>query len=330
MDTRGEVVVVGAGVSGLSCAIRLLEAGWRVRILARERTPNTTSDVAGAVWYPFRTGPPEQALAWGRATFEVLRRLVDVPEAGVMMVPGIELLTVPPTDRPGWAGAVGGLSAAEAGELPAGYPAGWRFEVPTVAMARYMPWLEQRVADLGGRIEARAVEDLDALLDEAPVVVHCAGLGARELADDPTLAPVRGQVVRVAAGFADRFVQEAVGPNRLAYVIPRVDCTVLGGTEDEDAWDTTVQPEVSAGILRRCRALEPALAEAPVLSEAVGLRPCRPAVRLEAERRPGGWLVHNYGHGGAGVTLSWGCADAVRRLVEVHHPGTSSARSSGA
>ena len=49
--------------------------------------------------------------------------------------------------------------------------------------------------------------------------------------------------------------------------------------------------------------------EARVITERVGLRPCRPEVRLEAETLPGGRVLwHNYGHGGAGVTLSWGCA----------------------
>ena len=43
----------------------------------------------------------------------------------------------------------------------------------------------------------------------------------------------------------------------------------------------------------------------------VGLRPVRPSVRLEAEGR----VIHCYGHGGAGVTLSWGCADEVTQLV---------------
>ena len=55
----------------------------------------------------------------------------------------------------------------------------------------------------------------------------------------------------------------------------------------------------------------PALAGATVLRHQVGLRPARPVVRLERE----GDVVHCYGHGGAGVTLSWGCADEVVALV---------------
>jgi len=48
----------------------------------------------------------------------------------------------------------------------------------------------------------------------------------------------------------------------------------------------------------------------------VGLRPSRKEVRLEIESLSSGrWAIHNYGHGGAGVTLSWGCADEVTRIV---------------
>jgi D-amino-acid oxidase len=63
----------------------------------------------------------------------------------------------------------------------------------------------------------------------------------------------------------------------------------------------------------------------------VGLRPARPAVRLETEGTPGGVIVHCYGHGGAGVTLSWGCAeevaDVVARLLD--RPNVARARQSG-
>ena len=88
---RARVVVVGAGIVGLTAAVRLAEAGLAVRVLARERTPRTTSDVAAAVWYPFRCGTDARVAAWGTRTREVLRGLLSVPDAGVTWVRGTEL-----------------------------------------------------------------------------------------------------------------------------------------------------------------------------------------------------------------------------------------------
>jgi D-amino-acid oxidase len=178
-----------------------------------------------------------------------------------------------------------------------------------------MKWLEAQAASHSIAIETRTIENLDALLTEASIVVNCAGLGARELTNDETLLPIRGQVVRVEPGHTRRFIQ-AGGGQDLAYVIPRQDCTVLGGTQDVGEWDRTVIPETSEAIRQRCIALEPDLANAKVLSHAVGLRPGRPEPRLETEQREAGVIVHNYGHGGGGVTLSWGCAEEVVRRVQ--------------
>jgi D-amino-acid oxidase len=164
-------------------------------------------------------------------------------------------------------------------------------------------------------LERAPVESLDELLRENPIVVNCAGLGARELTGDASLVPIRGQVVRVEPGHTRRFIQAGGGAD-LAYVIPRHDCTVLGGTQDVGAWDLTVVPETAEAIRQRCIALEPDLANAKVLSHAVGLRPGRPEPRLETERCSAGTIVHNYGHGGGGVTLSWGCAEEVVRHVQ--------------
>jgi D-amino-acid oxidase len=72
---------------------------------------------------------------------------------------------------------------------------------------------------------------------------------------------------------------------------------------------------VATVILERAVELVPELAGAAVLGHKVGLRPARPEVRLEVEQRDDTRVVHCYGHGGAGVTLSWGCADEVARLV---------------
>jgi D-amino-acid oxidase len=314
-----EAIVVGCGVSGLSTAIRLLESGFKVRIVTRERTPHTTSDIAAAVWYPFRCGPPDRALLWSRRSFRALRELARDPETGVTMVPGVDLHETE-IGEPWWKEAVDDFRAAEEGELAAGYPSGHVFTAPVVAMPVYLKWLESRVAALSGTIETRSVASLDALLLEASLIVNCTGLAARELTADEDLHPIRGQIVRVAPGFADRFVQAGGQRRPLTYIIPREDCTVLGGTADENVWDLEVNPHTSDAILSRCRDLEPELAHAPVLSHAVGLRPGRSEVRLDTIRHPGGIIVHNYGHGGSGVTLSWGCADEVTRRAVAEIP----------
>ena len=315
-----EAIVVGCGVSGLTSALRLLEAGFKVRIVTRERTPHTTSDVAAAVWYPFRCGPLDRVLLWSRRSYRAFRELARDATTGVTMVSGIDLRQADDGGEPWWKEAVDGIRRAEADELAPGYVAGHVFTAPVIAMPVYLKWLEAKVAELDGTIETRSVTNLEALLLEASLVVNCTGLAARELVVDDELHPVRGQVVRVAPGFASRFVQAGGGRVPLAYVIPRSDCTVLGGTEDEGVWDLDVDPATAEAIVARCVALEPQLAHAEVLSHAVGLRPGRSEVRLDSVRRAGGIIVHNYGHGGGGVTLSWGCADEVARRGSAEIP----------
>lgn len=68
-------------------------------------------------------------------------------------------------------------------------------------------------------------------------------------------------------------------------------------------------------IRSRCETLVPQLRHARELGRRTGLLPFRGVVRLQAEARAGGHVVHCSGHGGAGVTLAWGCADEVAELV---------------
>ena len=146
-------------------------------------------------------------------------------------------------------------------------------------------------------------------LDLAPLVVDCAGIGARELAPDPTLTPVRGQVVIAEnPGITDWFVEEGEPP---VYFFPQGDTVVLGGTSQSGDANTEPDPAVAEMIVARCAEVDPRLTGARVLGHRVGLRPARPLVRLEPETLGDTRVIHNYGHGGAGVTLSWGCAAQV-------------------
>ena len=122
---------------------------------------------------------------------------------------------------------------------------------------------------------------------------------------------MRGQILRVAAPEVREWLLDQSDPQRLVYVVPRVNDVVLGGTAQEGDEDRRPDPATTEAIRARCAALIPALRDAPVVDVAVGLRPARPAVRLEAEGR----VVHCYGHGGAGVTLAWGCAGEVAALL---------------
>jgi D-amino-acid oxidase len=194
---------------------------------------------------------------------------------------------------------------------------GWTFTVPVVDTSAYLRWLTGRLARAGGMIEIRRVASLAEAVEEAPLVVNCSGLGARELAGDATLHPVRGQVVRVENPGLTRFWVDDYNLDGLTYIVPRMADCILGGTDEEGEEDTTPSLATAEAIRRRCIELEPALAAARILEHRVGLRPWRPEVRLESEALPGGArVIHNYGHGGAGVTLSWGCADRVVELAD--------------
>ena len=145
--------------------------------------------------------------------------------------------------------------------------------------------------------------------------IRCSGLGARELVGDRSMVPIRGQVVRVAQVGLERFVFDDHGPGGVTYIVPRMSDCILGGTDQEHDERLAPDPATAEAILARCIALEPRLAHAAILEHKVGLRPGRPAVRLGAEQGGQTLVIHNYGHGGAGVTLSWGCADEVARLA---------------
>lgn len=301
------VIVVGAGVVGLTCAVRLLDAGHRVDVLARDLPLETTSAVAAAIWYPYRALPQDRVTAWSRTSYAVLDAISDTdPESGVRMVEGTEVFRRETPD-PWWARAVPDL--ARETTLPDAYVDGWTFASPVVEMPIYLAWLRERVEALGGTVTRMNLRSLPDTAGGRPeLVVDCAGLGARLLAGDQSVVPVRGQVVYVEQIGLRRWWLDETGPT---YVVPRSTDIVIGGSAEEGDWSRTPSPETATRILARARELVPELNGARVIRHKVGLRPVRPAVRLERV----GDVIHCYGHGGAGVTLSWGCAEEVAALV---------------
>lgn len=331
MNDKATIAVVGAGVIGLTTAIRLRETGRNVEVFAARRTPDITSNRAGAIFSPFRIEGHAGAAEWTRESFDVFDRLArERPESGVSMGAMREyFFTALPCD-PWWKPLVREFQRLE--NVPSPYADAIRAVMPKMDIPRYLPWLEQQFTrELGGVIRSRDVHSLDEVFSLGfQTVVNCSGIGARELANDSAVTPYRGQILRVknTMGLTECLLEESreeIG----SYVFAFDDYLVLGGTFEKCVSTETPEATAIEAIVERCRALLRAggienvsrLADERLIALA-GLRPCRDvgtlheAVRLGREVRPDGRVViHNYGHGRAGITLSWGCASDVVKLA---------------
>lgn len=225
---------------------------------------------------------------------------------------------------------------AENGVDPAaGAVDAYTYLAPMVDTETYLPWLTARVLDAGcelvtGHVDGSLAERATRLRREygADVIVNCAGLGAARLADDHTMFPLRGALLHVMNDgvYAPRVTSahalaydEAEGRQNMVFVVPRgEDKLVLGGLVEPGEWSTDIDHRYGPlrQMVERCQEFLPALsrvvpAPGPIR---VGLRPARKAnVRLEAETDLR--VIHSYGHGGSGVTLSWGCAREVADIA---------------
>ena len=298
-----QVTVVGAGVIGLVTALTLEEHGLDVQVVATATGAPTTSAIAGAVWFPYQVGPPDRVPVWAARTAAWLTSLAADRTTGIDVLTGYEIVDDPVL--PWWA------AATPVARVPApvtGAPLAWRFTAPRAEPAQLLPWLAAR---LRRPIEARTVVDLAA--EPGDLVIDCTGLAARELAPDPTIVPLFGQIVIAAPGDVDLAVTitDDRTPDEIFYCIPRRTELVLGGCSRP--WPpgapAVIDPALTERILRQAAALGLPIGE--VRTVRTGLRPFRPAVRLERVGR----IIHNYGHGGAGFTLCRGCAEDVYSLI---------------
>jgi D-amino-acid oxidase len=307
-------VVVGGGIAGLASAWCLRQAGWTVRILERDEPRTIASNVAAALWHPFAVGGGKTD-EWALDTFVRLMEFARDPQSGVVVRQGLELKRQP-SPPPAWAAHHPDFRLARLDELPVDRPAGFVFSAPVAEMGLFLPWLRAQLQQLGVSCTTQTVTDLHALCNDTTVVVNCTGLGARQLAGDASLVPWRGSVLRVEREALESFTLDDDDPLRATYIIPRTSDCVLGGSVEPGIESLEPEDSTLTAIRARCAARVPSVAHARLISTATHLRPWRPTVRLEAEDLgTGGRIVHNYGHGGAGVTLAFGCGAEVVRLA---------------
>jgi len=335
------VAFVGAGVSGLTCGVVFAERGHQTAIFAKEIGQQTTSGAAAALWFPYDVEPAGKVIPWALETYRALIDLARNADSGVSMIELRQFSRSEEIQIPDWAIPLGAESVipSEVENGAAGEAATWTGRpqaeqtgseqikslklfksefslcVPLMDTTIYLDYLANRFLRDGGSITENVrfekLEDVDQKFD---LVINCAGIGARELFHDADLEPHRGQVA-IVPRIKDLPYAVVCDDAPLVYAIPRTNDCVFGGT-NELSNDLTVDSETTARIVADCsRALK--IENPNVLAARVGLRPFRKSgVRVErAHLRDGRTVVHNYGHGGSGFTLSWGCANAVFQLT---------------
>jgi D-amino-acid oxidase len=314
---RKSVAIIGAGVSGLTCGVVFVERGWRTTIFAEQIGNQTTSGAAGALWFPYDAEPAEKVIPWALSTYKVLVDLVNDRNSGVSIIEFRQYCRSGEIEAPNWAYGLGGLatSLCAAPNRPEAasdnFSSGFSMHVPLMDTTIYLDYLANRFQKSGGEIKGntrfKRIEDVDPKFD---LVINCAGIGARGLVCDFDLESHRGQVA-IVPKIDNLHCAIVCDEDPLMYAIPRTHDCVLGGT-NEVSDDLKPDAATTESIVAECaRVLK--IDSPPVLRQRVGLRPFRRSgVRLEKEKlRAGRTVIHNYGHGGSGFTLSWGCAENV-------------------
>ena len=325
IPVKHRVAIVGAGVSGLTCGVVFAERGHRTAIFAKEIGQQTTSGAAAALWFPYDVEPANKVIPWALETFRTLIDLAGSAESGVSIIELRQSSRTGAIQIPDWALPLGGRllpSSIMSSQVETSldqksveFAGGFVLNVPLMDTTIYLDYLANRFLKADGQIIENVcfekLEDVDPKFD---LVINCAGIGARELAHDTDLESHRGQVA-IVPRIKDLPYAVVCDDAPLMYAIPRTNDCVFGGTNDLND-DLGVDSETTARIVAECsRALK--IEKPNLLAERVGLRPFRKSgVRVErAHLRDGRTLVHNYGHGGSGFTLSWGCAEEVFDLA---------------
>ncbi|MDB5230687.1 MAG: D-amino-acid:oxygen oxidoreductase [Chitinophagaceae bacterium] len=310
---KRKIAIVGAGISGLSVAWQLDKKKYDIIILSKAFSPDITSDKAAAFWFPYHVRNDSRGIEWAKTSYDFFRSLAAVEGAGISMVPIIKAIPPGTIDEEHWVDFIpeGIVSKILPSALPNGYSEGYSAVVPLMETQVFLPWLQEQLNSKGVQFKQKEITDLKSISDEYDAVINCSGLGSKNLCNDETIFPVRGQVVLLEPGYPEHIFLDNHLP---CYIVPRKDATIIGGTYEENISEAVTVETTLETVLQKAFSVDEKLRTRKVIGSWAGLRPFRNKVRLEREE--GGNIIHNYGHGGSGFTLSFGCAAEVARLVE--------------
>ncbi|EWC47916.1 D-amino-acid oxidase [Drechslerella stenobrocha 248] len=347
--SRAKIVVIGAGVAGLTTALLLAKKRHHVTVVAKHMPGDYdieyTSPWAGANYFPF-SFEHEPARKWERETFPELWRLAtQVPEAGIHVQDARLYVTegVPVTGfmkelmatDPWFKNIVHDFQVIDKSKLPKGMVSGTAFKSVCINTAIYLPYLLGQ-ALLRGVVFKRAsvnhvadAADMHSSSTKADLVVNCSGLMACKLGgvEDKKVIPARGQIVLVRNEAPAMYTTSAVheGDDEMMYIMMRAagGGTILGGCYQKGNWSPDIDHNLANRIMKRCVDICPELTGGKgiegldIIRHGVGLRPWREGgARIEKETIDGVNVVHNYGAAGWGYQASYGMSEDTVELVE--------------
>ncbi|KAK0512451.1 hypothetical protein JMJ35_005579 [Cladonia borealis] len=351
-ETR--IVVIGAGVAGLTTALLLSRnKNYKITVAAKHMPGDYdieyASPWAGANYLPVAV-PGTDLEKWEADTWPELEKLATLhPEAGIHFQAATlynrtkdfedgkaTALAASTVSDPWYKAIVPNFGKIPKDQLPAGYDNGNTFTSVCINTAIYLPWLLSRCLE-SGVIFKRAVFDhiseasrVHHSGEKADVIINCTGLSAGKLGgvEDRNMVPARGQIVLVR-NEGDGVMHATSGTDfskeDFCYTMTRAagGGTILGGCYQIGSWDSQPDPNLAIRIMRRAVDICPALTDGKgiehlsIIRHGVGLRPLRiGGTRVEKERIDTMLVIHNYGHGGYGYQSSYGCSQAVVKLLE--------------
>lgn len=335
-----QVVVVGAGVIGLSCALTLSEAGHKVKVIAAHFPTDPlnsryTSPWAGAHYRPFpsHTEKDHEDAMLTRVTYDYFKKVaVEEPGSSVKWIEGIDLLEkkgIYGLSAKGYYEDIDLLKELPRDQLPNGVEFGASYKTWVLNSPLYIQHLMRKLTFEHGVTFTRAeIISLKQVAQAYPghVVVNASGTGLQwEGGYDPDSFEIRGQTLLVRApkgcSYFDRTITHQSDDGLWTFVIPRPlhGGIILGGTKQLNDYQSTPKEEDTKALIKRARTLFPELfidGELDIRNINVGFRPARKGgMRVDVEKFAGTTVINAYGAGGMGYELSYGVGKKVEQLV---------------
>ncbi|HVX25680.1 MAG TPA: FAD-dependent oxidoreductase [Parafilimonas sp.] len=307
-----KIAIIGSGISGLSCAYLLCEKDYDITVFAKAFSPNITSNRAAAFWFPYHIRNDKRGISWAQKSYSFYEKLSADASTGISMKQLIKVLRENEIEEePIWVDFIpnGACKKVPEKDLAADVAEAYDVTVPLIETQIFLPYLKNYVTAKNVKFVERAINSFDELKNDFDFIINCSALGSQKLCNDDSIIPVRGQVALIETRTDFPIYLDNEKP---LYLVPRKDAMIVGGTYEEYIYEEETEPSTIQKLLNNAYAVFPELKQQKVIGSWAGLRPYRPTVRVEKENN----IIHNYGHGGSGFTIAFGCADEVVNLIE--------------